>query len=175
MKKIMEKYNYAFGYVKSYLVLAGVCGLGFVIFSLWQLLSGNAPASEALILLVSGIVVLGIGTIVLLQTRAKCPLQKRKTVSLILVMCFVAIVGCFTLAFRVFGKLLGMGGGAGGNQKFANRYICESTGESCTLYSVTNDKIATLHDSQGNSISVYQPNENSDLLYDDAGVSYRPC
>ena len=175
MKSVMAKYNYAFGYVKSYLVLAGIAGVAFLLIGFLQLIFGDLDGKEAIPMMIGGAVIALLGALVLIQTRSKCPENKRGIVGLIFTMAFVAVVGCFTLAFRVFGKLLGIGGNSAGGTGFSNRYIREYDGANCTLYSVLDDTHATLKDDQGECISVSPGMGNSDLVYDDSNNSYRPC
>ena len=175
MKSVMAKYNHAFGYVKSYLVLAGIAGVAFLLIGLLQLAFGDLEGKDAVPMIVGGAVVALLGTLVLIQTRSKCPENKRGIVGLVLTMAVVAVVGCFTLAFRVFGKLLGIGGSSTGGTVFANRYIRESDGANCTLFSVLDDTHATLKDDHGECISVSPGMSDSGLVYDDSNNSYRPC
>ena len=176
MKNIIKKYNYAFGYAKSTLVTAGLAGIIAIVLALILMISGNLSVEEGIILLISGAIVTAIGVLVLLHTRSKCPLGKQGLIGLALSMCAVALGYGFVFAFRTIGKMLGIHVSSGDEptKGYASFYIRESDHASCTLYSVLDERIATLHDEQGNSISVHRDSFGSDILYDDAGNRYRP-
>ena len=96
MKKIMERYNHAFSYVKGYFVLSGVMALGIVIAGILCIIQRVAPFKEIFLgMIIPAMVVVLIATIIVLTTRTKCPPDKRGLLGLILNMSIVGIAATF--------------------------------------------------------------------------------
>ncbi len=189
MRGIMARYNYAFGYVKSYifvvLLFTGVATFVAGIASIPGMIATNdftiAGGGTALGMVVGGLLVL-VGVYLLLRsTMKKCP-QSANPIALLLWMIIAGVIAAFAAAWWCFQHiifpLMGMsvggssGGGAGGKTVFASGYYREGDNASCTLWT-TNLNYAVLKDSQGNEIEV-RAHGDSGLVVDDNGNLYRP-
>ncbi|MCD8341316.1 MAG: hypothetical protein LUC87_04060 [Clostridiales bacterium] len=188
MRGIMARYNYAFGYVKSYifvvLLFTGVVTVGLGIASIPGMIATDDFTMEggatALGMVVGGLLVL-VGVYLLFRsTRKKCP-QSANPIALLLWMIIAGIIAAFAAAWWCFQHIIfplmgmsvgGSSGGAGGKTAYASGYYREGDNASCTLWT-TNLNYAILKDSQGNEIEV-RAHGDSGLVIDDNGNLYRP-
>lgn len=112
MKKIMAKYNNAFGYVKGYFTLCGLVGAVAVIAGIVLIIMGDkssigmSAGEMATGIIVPGIILLIIAVMIVLTTRKKCPEDKQGLVDLTLNMMIVGLGAAFVFGWWCFKKIM---------------------------------------------------------------------
>lgn len=188
MKKIMAKYNHAFGYVKGYFTLCGLVGLGAMIagfvllFTGEKVSTGMSAAEMALGMIIPGIILVLIAATIVLTTRKKCPQEKRGMVGLTLSMMIVGLGAAFVLAWKIVKftlRLVGIriGSSTTTTESLATIYY-KGTNEAdewsckdCGNYAVLTGTGAGT--SRGETVTVHR-HGNDNILCDDAGNLYYP-
>ena len=112
MKKIMAKYNNAFGYVKGYFTLCGLAGVVAIIAGMAFLIMGEkAPVEMSSMeivtaVIVPGIILIFIAVLIVLNTQKKCPKDKREIVGLTVNMMIVGAGAAFIFGWWCFKKIM---------------------------------------------------------------------
>lgn len=186
MKKIMAKYNYAFGYVKGYFTLCGLVGLASIIFGIVSLFMGDklsgdmSPTDIFVAAVLPGVVIVLIAVAIILTTRKKCPEDKKGLVGLTLSMMLVGFAAAFVLSWKIFKFMLSLvgihfGSSSGADTfKYASFYY-EHPDEfkEWSLYNSCGNYAVLRNTESGNTITVY-PHNDDGLVRDDSGNLYYP-
>lgn len=112
MKKIMAKYNNAFGYVKGYFTLCGLVGVvatigGIVFLFMGDKVSiGMSSMEIATAIIIPGIILVLIAAVIILNTRKKCPAEKQGIVGLTIDMMIVGMGAAVLFGWWCFKKIM---------------------------------------------------------------------
>ena len=175
MKKIITKYNGAFGYIKSYLLVAGALGgIAGIVVSILALFGAYEMDDNPLTMIVTGLLALLIAVAMYMWARKKCPLGMRKTLlrDMILVGLFAAVLCVFLIVIWLFKLIFHTNSSSAPTEHFASSYRRYGDDNYCYLWSV-NGTHALLKDEGGNLIEVWA-HGNDGLVTDGAGTLYRP-
>ncbi len=181
--RIMEKYDYEFGYVKACFVSYGVIALGALIFGIinWDNISEAEVDGYVGLGIACGIMII-IGAIIYGVTLNNLPGENP-----ILLALGMTVVGFFTSAFLglfIIGGIANIfldndSSNTANNQSdtsiFTKRYMRDSDGEYFYLYS-DNGSWAVLASESKNAttVNVHNAGYDSVFIQDDAGNHYRP-
>ena len=177
MKKMIAKYNGAFGYIKAYLFVAGALGgAAAIVAAILTLFGAYEMDDSPLTMIITGLSALLIAFAMYAWAKKKCPPGMRKTLvrDMILAGLFASVFCVFILAIWMFKLIFHMNSSSGSTQtgNFASSY-CPAYGEEQYIYLVSdNGTYAVLCDEKGNHFNVY-PHKDG-LVRDEAGNLYRP-
>lgn len=186
MRSIMAKYNYAFGYIKSFIfTLSAFCGilmLCTVIASFFG--SADLEGASALEMILSSLIFFAVAGFVLFLAVRRCPEGNRNILMIAIWMLIAGVIAWFVAAWKfvMFFVRQGASGGSGGSSsagdyRYAQRYSSESAGagQEWILYNACGN-YAVLNDGHGNFINVRpnNPDDSNNLVVDDSGNTYYP-
>ena len=187
MKKIMAKYNNAFGYVKGYFTLCGLVGLGAMLVGILLLFTGDKVSTDmpatavAGGMIIPGILLVLIAAMIVFTTRKKCPEDKRGVVGLTLSMMLVGLGAAFVLAWKIVKFTLGLIGIRMGSSSATEQlaaFYYRGTNEAdewscrdCGSYVILTGTGAGT--SRGETVQAHR-HGNSNILCDEAGNLYYP-
>lgn len=183
MTRIMERFDYEFGYFKAYFFVVGLVALGFLIYGITTL--GGISEAEFEVYLGLGIacvIMIIIAAIIYGVTLKNLPGEN--PILLALGMIAVGLFAGVFIAFIVVGTIVSIFTGdndsssSEGENKgvFAQKYIRDSDGEYFTLYSQCSDNIAVLASESRHATTVEVFNNGIGAVYieDSEGNHYRP-
>ena len=181
MKKLMAKYNYAFGYVKGYFTLCGLVGIGAIVAGIILMMQGQ-PKEAAWRIIGLGAVVVLVALVIVLTTRRKCPEDKRGLIGLTLSMMLVGVAGFFLMLplmmkwfFKLLFSIIGidMGSSSSSTVEIASIYYKNTDEFDEYACNSTNGKQIVLRSlATGNYVDVWLHRGN--VLTDGNGNLYHP-
>lgn len=185
MKKIMAKYNNAFGYVKGYFTLCGLVGVIAIIAGIVFLFMGDksptgiSPLVSVAGIIIPGIIIVFIAAIIVLTTRKKCPTDKQEIVGLTVNMMIVGIGGAFIFSWWCFKKIMQLIVGLVGiqintsNAKEALSAHYYKNSDEFDEWSCREDGNSIILTSRGETVYVWR-HGNGNVLCDESGNLYYP-